>query len=130
MMANVNVLGPRVMDVIARQSNGTTIITIQRNLVEVIAIVERCEESKVRAKKLEKQAALRAAAAQNATHNNAIRGGVIDAIRLEAETAREEATSVMEQLYTTECEVRSLKTMIQRMVLKHEEMVYTIHGSN
>nr|GEX04970.1 putative ribonuclease H-like domain-containing protein [Tanacetum cinerariifolium] len=38
-MANVNVLGPRVLDVIATQSNGTRIITIQGNLVEVKAIV-------------------------------------------------------------------------------------------
>nr|GEZ02237.1 hypothetical protein [Tanacetum cinerariifolium] len=38
-MANVNVLRPRVLDVIATQSNGTTIITIQGNLVEVKAIV-------------------------------------------------------------------------------------------
>lgn len=29
----------------------------------------------------------------------------------------------MEQLHETECEVRSLKTMTQRMVLTHEEMV-------
>lgn len=34
------------------------------------------------------QAALRAAAAENASHNHAIRGGVIDALRLEAEVFR------------------------------------------
>nr|GEW15311.1 hypothetical protein [Tanacetum cinerariifolium] len=39
MVANVNVLGPRVLDVIATHSNGTTIITIQGNLVEVKAII-------------------------------------------------------------------------------------------
>nr|GEY51668.1 hypothetical protein [Tanacetum cinerariifolium] len=39
MMANVNVLGPGVLDVIVTQSNGTTIITIQGNLVEVKTIV-------------------------------------------------------------------------------------------
>nr|GEX40447.1 DNA-directed RNA polymerase IV subunit 1 isoform X1 [Tanacetum cinerariifolium] len=38
-MANVNVLGLGVRNVIATQSNGTTIITIQGNLVEVKAIV-------------------------------------------------------------------------------------------
>nr|GEX61683.1 hypothetical protein [Tanacetum cinerariifolium] len=38
-MINVNVLGPGMLDVIAAQSNGTTIITIQGNLVEVKAIV-------------------------------------------------------------------------------------------
>ncbi|KAJ0942019.1 hypothetical protein HanPSC8_Chr03g0086961 [Helianthus annuus] len=31
----------------------------------------------------------------------------------------------MEKLYETEHEVRSLKTMTQRMVLTHEEMVST-----
>nr|GEZ34883.1 histone deacetylase 14 [Tanacetum cinerariifolium] len=38
-MTNVNVLRPGVLDVIATQSNGTAIITIQGNLVEVKAIV-------------------------------------------------------------------------------------------
>nr|GEZ75122.1 hypothetical protein [Tanacetum cinerariifolium] len=38
-MANVNVLRPGVLDVIATQSNSTTIIIIQGNLVEVKAIV-------------------------------------------------------------------------------------------
>nr|GEV59207.1 retrovirus-related Pol polyprotein from transposon TNT 1-94 [Tanacetum cinerariifolium] len=39
MVSNVNVLGPRVLDVVAAESNGTTIVTIQGNLVEVKAIV-------------------------------------------------------------------------------------------
>nr|GFD10231.1 hypothetical protein [Tanacetum cinerariifolium] len=38
-MANVNVLGPEVLDVIATESNGTTIVIIQGNLVEVKAVV-------------------------------------------------------------------------------------------
>nr|GEY73845.1 hypothetical protein [Tanacetum cinerariifolium] len=40
MMANVNVLGSGVLDVIATQSNGTPIITIEGNLVEVKTIVK------------------------------------------------------------------------------------------
>nr|GFA21508.1 hypothetical protein [Tanacetum cinerariifolium] len=39
MVLNVNMLGPRVLDVIAAESNGTTIVTIQGNLVEVKAVV-------------------------------------------------------------------------------------------
>nr|GFA43102.1 hypothetical protein [Tanacetum cinerariifolium] len=39
MVSNVNVLGPGVLDIIAAESNGTTIITIQENLVEVKAAV-------------------------------------------------------------------------------------------
>nr|GEV27617.1 retrovirus-related Pol polyprotein from transposon TNT 1-94 [Tanacetum cinerariifolium] len=38
-MSNVNVLGPGVLDVIATESNGTTIVTVQGNLVEVKVIV-------------------------------------------------------------------------------------------
>ncbi|KAK1439399.1 hypothetical protein QVD17_05217 [Tagetes erecta] len=93
------------------------------SLLEKLRIAEeRCNEAEVRTRQLEKQAALKAAAAQNAAHNTAIRGEMIDALRAEAETARDDATSAMEQLYETECEVRLLKTMTQRMVLTHEEM--------
>nr|GEW78184.1 hypothetical protein [Tanacetum cinerariifolium] len=41
MVLNVNVLGPGVLDVIAAESNGTTIVTIQGNIVEVKAVVCR-----------------------------------------------------------------------------------------
>ncbi|XP_071704503.1 uncharacterized protein [Rutidosis leptorrhynchoides] len=119
------------------------------SLLEKLRIAEeRCEEAQVRARQLEKQvanlgegvtleakllnrkeaalqqreAALKAAAAQTAADNTAVRGGVIEALRMEAETAREEAASVMEQLHETEYEFRSLKTMTQRMVLTQEEM--------
>nr|GEW11913.1 integrase, catalytic region, zinc finger, CCHC-type, peptidase aspartic, catalytic [Tanacetum cinerariifolium] len=39
MVSNVNVLGPGVLDIITAESNGTTIVTIQGNLVEVKAVV-------------------------------------------------------------------------------------------
>nr|GEV84249.1 putative ribonuclease H-like domain-containing protein [Tanacetum cinerariifolium] len=42
MVSNVNVLGPGVLDIVAAKSCGTTIVTIQGNLVEVKAIV--CEK--------------------------------------------------------------------------------------
>ncbi|KAL8265859.1 hypothetical protein R6Q59_003203 [Mikania micrantha] len=119
------------------------------SLVEKLRIAEeRCKEAEVRTRQLEKQvahlgegvsleakflnrkeaalqqreAALKAAAAQTAAHNTAIKGDAMDALRVEAEIARDEATAAMEQLYITDCEVRSLKTMTQRMVLTHEEM--------
>nr|GEX21142.1 hypothetical protein [Tanacetum cinerariifolium] len=39
MVSNVNVLGPRVLDIIAAESNGTAIVTIQGNLIEDKAVV-------------------------------------------------------------------------------------------
>nr|GEX14899.1 reverse transcriptase domain-containing protein [Tanacetum cinerariifolium] len=39
MVSNVNVLGPGVLEIIAAESNGTTIVTIQGNLVEGKAVV-------------------------------------------------------------------------------------------
>nr|GEY44329.1 retrovirus-related Pol polyprotein from transposon TNT 1-94 [Tanacetum cinerariifolium] len=39
MASNVNVLGPGVLDIIAAESNGTAIITIQGNLIEDKAVV-------------------------------------------------------------------------------------------
>ena len=42
--------------------------------------------------------------------------------------AREEAASCMEHLHVYECEVKSLKTLTQRVVLTHEEMVFTNYG--
>nr|GFC67844.1 hypothetical protein [Tanacetum cinerariifolium] len=39
MVSNVNVLRPEVLDIIAAESNGTAIVTIQRNLIEDKAIV-------------------------------------------------------------------------------------------
>nr|GEU84456.1 hypothetical protein [Tanacetum cinerariifolium] len=43
MVSNVNVLGPEVLDIIAAESNGTTIFTIQGNLVKVKVVVTRTE---------------------------------------------------------------------------------------
>ncbi|KAI3664871.1 hypothetical protein L6452_43480 [Arctium lappa] len=80
-------------------------------------------------------AALKEATAQTAAQNNAIKRGEIEALRVDAELtiefndvisldkmAREEAASVMEHLHVYECEVKSLKTLTQRVVLTHEEM--------
>nr|GEW83033.1 hypothetical protein [Tanacetum cinerariifolium] len=39
MVSNVNVLGPGVLDIVAAERNGTTIVTIQGNLVEVKTVV-------------------------------------------------------------------------------------------
>uniref|UniRef100_A0A2N9F276 Coiled-coil domain-containing protein SCD2 n=1 Tax=Fagus sylvatica TaxID=28930 RepID=A0A2N9F276_FAGSY len=107
---------------------------------------ERCEEAEVRARQLEKQistlgegvslearllsrqasrkeaalqqreAALRVAAQ---THGNS---SEVIALRTEAETARDEATSALEQLHEAECEIKSIQIMTQRMILTQEEM--------
>ncbi|KAL3537923.1 hypothetical protein ACH5RR_001289, partial [Cinchona calisaya] len=109
---------------------------------EVRLVEERCEEAEARAKQLEKQvanlgegtslearllsrkeaalqqreAALKAAAqTYGAT-------GEIEALRTEAETARDEASSALEQLHEVEKELKSLRTITQRMILTHEEM--------
>ncbi|GKF67190.1 hypothetical protein Tco_0196869, partial [Tanacetum coccineum] len=39
MVSYVNVLGPRVLEIIVAESNGTAIVTIQGNLIEDKAIV-------------------------------------------------------------------------------------------
>ncbi|KAF5453924.1 hypothetical protein F2P56_023634 [Juglans regia] len=44
------------------------------------------------------------------------------ALRTEAENARDEATSALEQLHEAECELKSLQVMTQRMILTQEEM--------
>ncbi|KDP23593.1 hypothetical protein JCGZ_23426 [Jatropha curcas] len=46
----------------------------------------------------------------------------VTALRTEAETAKDEATSALELLHEAECEVKSLRNMTQRMVLTQEEM--------
>ncbi|KAF8394502.1 hypothetical protein HHK36_020712 [Tetracentron sinense] len=65
----------------------------------------------------QKEAALKAAAQ---THGG--RNEEIASLRLEAEAARDEATSALEQLHEAECEIKSLRTMSQRMILTQEDM--------
>ncbi|KAL7600374.1 hypothetical protein Lser_V15G22247 [Lactuca serriola] len=119
------------------------------SLIEKLRIAEeRYEEAEMRARQLEKQvahlgegvsleakllsrkeaslqqreAAFKAAIEENGGVNIGIRGGAMEALRVEAETARDEATSIMEQLHETESEVKSLKIMFQRMLLTQEEV--------
>ncbi|OMO55313.1 hypothetical protein COLO4_36052 [Corchorus olitorius] len=88
------------------------------SLLEKLQLAEdRCEEAEERARQLEKQAALRVAAQ---THGG--KPEEIASLRAEAETARDEATSTLEKLHETECEVRALQTVIQRLMLTEEEM--------
>ncbi|XP_058076591.1 coiled-coil domain-containing protein SCD2-like isoform X2 [Magnolia sinica] len=88
------------------------------SIVEKLRLAEeRYEEAEARARQLEKQAALKAAAQTNGVGNEEIA-----ALRLEAETARDEAVSSVEQLQEAWSEIRSLRAMTQRMVLTEEEM--------
>ncbi|PIA44595.1 hypothetical protein AQUCO_01700296v1 [Aquilegia coerulea] len=104
---------------------------------------ERCEEAEARAKQLEKQVASlgegvsmearllsrkeaalqqREAALKAATQTHGVKNTNVTSLRLEAESARDEATSALEQLHEAECEIKSLRTVSQRMTLTKEEM--------
>ncbi|XWS58499.1 hypothetical protein CRYUN_Cryun08bG0039400 [Craigia yunnanensis] len=114
------------------------------SLLEKLQLAEeRCEEAEARSRQLEKQianlgegvtlearllsrkegalqereAALRVAAQ---THGGTPEQIVV--LRTEAETARDEATSALEKLHEAECEIKSLQTVTQRMMLTEEEM--------
>ncbi|XP_022719670.1 coiled-coil domain-containing protein SCD2-like [Durio zibethinus] len=114
------------------------------SLIEKLQLAEeRCEEAEARAQQLEKQianlgegvtlearllsrkeAALqeREAALRAATQTH---GGIpeqIASLRTEAEIARDEATSALDKLHEAECEIKSLQTVTQRMMLTEEEM--------
>ncbi|PON73960.1 Coiled-coil domain-containing protein SCD [Parasponia andersonii] len=89
------------------------------SLLEKLRLAEeRCEEAEARARQLEKQAALRVAeqTGRNDLNNEAA------ALRMVAETARDETTSALENLHETEKELKSLQIMTQRMILNKEEM--------
>ncbi|XVF56949.1 hypothetical protein PTKIN_Ptkin06aG0162100 [Pterospermum kingtungense] len=122
------------------------------NLLEKLQLAEeRCEEAEARSRQLEKQIAnlgegvtlearllsRKEAALQEREHvtwsflQAALRvaaqthGGtpeLIAALQTEAETARDETTAALEKLREAECEIKSLQTVTQRMMLTEEEM--------
>ncbi|KAK3023682.1 hypothetical protein RJ639_043563 [Escallonia herrerae] len=106
------------------------------SLLEKLQLAEeRFEEAEARAKQLEKQVSTlgegvslearllsRQAALKAAAQTHGGKGGEIAALRMEAESARDEAASAMEQLHEADCEIKSLRTMTQRMILTQEEM--------
>uniref|UniRef100_A0A803KPH4 Coiled-coil domain-containing protein SCD2 n=1 Tax=Chenopodium quinoa TaxID=63459 RepID=A0A803KPH4_CHEQI len=85
---------------------------------------ERFQDSEARAKQLEKQAALRVASQKYGGKT-----GDVVALRIEAETARDEAISALDQLQESESELRSLRSMLFPIVftwfitLESEEVV-------
>ncbi|XXG82284.1 hypothetical protein AAC387_Pa10g0265 [Persea americana] len=103
---------------------------------------ERCEEAETRARQFEKQVASfgegvplearllsrkesalqQKEAALKVEAETNIRNEEVTALRMEAECAREEASSVLDQLQEVESEIKSLRTMSQRMILSEEEM--------
>ncbi|KAK1352026.1 coiled-coil domain-containing protein SCD2-like [Heracleum sosnowskyi] len=108
-------------------------------------VEERIEESEVRARQLEKQvvglgegvsmearllsrkeAALQqredALKGVQQTYGTEGTGNEVELLRIEAESAREAATSAFEQLKYVAYEVNSLRTMTQRSMLTQEEM--------
>ncbi|XP_073298120.1 uncharacterized protein [Primulina huaijiensis] len=114
------------------------------NLLEKLRIAEkRCEESEARTMQLEQQIASlgggvslearllsrkeadlqkREAALKVSAQTYGGSDEEIAALRMEAETARNEATSALEQLNGAESEVKSLRIVAQRMILTQEEM--------
>ncbi|XP_074311513.1 uncharacterized protein LOC141647283 isoform X2 [Silene latifolia] len=104
---------------------------------------ERLQETEARAKQLERQVAnlgegvsmearllnrkeavlqQREAALRVASQTHGGTMGEIATLRMEAEAARDEATSALDQLQETESELRSLRSMVQRLILTQEEM--------
>ncbi|XP_022143147.1 coiled-coil domain-containing protein SCD2-like isoform X2 [Momordica charantia] len=115
------------------------------SLLEKLRLAEeRCEEAEARARQLEsqvsmlgegvtlearllsrKEAALqqREAALRVASQSHGAKGTHhIAALRTEAETARDEATSALEHLHEAEAELQSLRIITHRMMLTKEEM--------
>ncbi|KAF8107677.1 hypothetical protein N665_0118s0043 [Sinapis alba] len=114
------------------------------NLLDKLRLAEdKCEEADARAKQLEKQveilgegvtmdarllsrkeAALqqREAALKVASQTRGGKGEDVSALHTEAEIARDEAASSLEQLHEVESELNSLKTMTKRLILTQEEM--------
>ncbi|CAI9757151.1 unnamed protein product [Fraxinus pennsylvanica] len=101
---------------------------------------ERCEEAEARTRQLEKQERSRPsekggmyekecyyfpviqAALKIATETYGGAGEELAALRMEAETARDEAISALELLHDVECEVKSLRTVTKRVILTKEEL--------
>ncbi|XP_050940735.1 coiled-coil domain-containing protein SCD2 isoform X4 [Cucumis melo] len=115
------------------------------SLLEKLRLAEeRCEEAEARARQLESQVAMlgegvtlearllsrkeaalqqREAALRVASQSHGSRGTHhIAALKTEAETARDEATSALEHLDEAEAELQSLRIMTHRMILTKEEM--------
>ncbi|KAM6577536.1 hypothetical protein CsatB_029373 [Cannabis sativa] len=89
------------------------------SLLEKLRLAEeRCEEAEARARQLEKQAAVRVAEQIGKNDLNS----EVAALRIEAETARDEAISALENLHEKEYELKSLRITTQRMILNKEEM--------
>ncbi|XP_010464000.1 PREDICTED: coiled-coil domain-containing protein SCD2-like isoform X2 [Camelina sativa] len=114
------------------------------SLLEKLRLAEdKCDEADARAKQLEKQveilgegvtmdarllsrkeAALqqREAALKVASQNHGGRREDVSALHTEAEIARDEAASSLEQLHEVVSELNSLKTVTKRLILTQEEM--------
>ncbi|KAF3791067.1 Coiled-coil domain-containing protein [Nymphaea thermarum] len=114
------------------------------NILDKLRLAEeRCQDAEARARELEKQVAAlgegvslearllsrkeaalrqREAALKAAKQTKDVRDEEIMALRLDVESAREEATTAAAQLQEAETEAKSLRIMTQRMVLTEEEM--------
>lgn len=72
----------------------------------------------------ENESLLEKAALKVAAQTYGGRGEDIQSLWTEAESAREEAASALEQLHDADIENKSLRIMTQRLILSQEEMVF------
>ncbi|KAG1326316.1 putative Superoxide dismutase [Cu-Zn] [Cocos nucifera] len=90
------------------------------NLLDKLRVAEeRCEEAEARARQFEKQVASRAAMQTNGPNNKEVAS-----LQMKAKIARDEAASLAEHLQEAELEIKSLRTLAQKMILSPEEMVH------
>ncbi|KAF6165607.1 hypothetical protein GIB67_021877 [Kingdonia uniflora] len=82
------------------------------SMLEKLRLAEDRKEAALK----QREAALKVAAQAH------VKSEEVTFLRFEAETARDEATSAMKQLHEAESEVKSLRSMTQRMILTKEEM--------
>ncbi|XP_038971061.1 coiled-coil domain-containing protein SCD2-like [Phoenix dactylifera] len=88
------------------------------NLLEKLRLAEeRCEEAEARARQFEKWVASRAAMQTSGPNNQEVAS-----LRMKAKIARDEAASLAEHLQEAELEIKSLRTLAQKMILSPEEM--------
>ncbi|XP_042517040.1 coiled-coil domain-containing protein SCD2-like isoform X3 [Macadamia integrifolia] len=114
------------------------------SIIEKLQLAEeRCVEAEARARQFEEQVASvgeglsfearllsrreayllqREGALKDAEQTHDVKNVQVSTLRLEAETAKDEAESSLEQLHEAEYEIKSLQTLTQRLILSQEEM--------
>lgn len=88
------------------------------NILEKLRVAEeRCEEAESRPRQRERQVASR-----TNSRNNDVKSEEIVTLHMEAKAARNDALSTVEHLQEAESELRTLRSIAQRMILNQEQM--------